>query len=165
MFKNWFHKKQPSKQVRLFAPLTGKTISLDEVPDPVFSQQLAGDGLAIIPDRGEVLSPFDGTVVHLFDTLHAIGLKNEEDVQVLIHIGIDTVRLRGEGFQSFTRVGEVVKKGDPLLQFDLEVIQQAGYSLISPVVITNRERIREQQLFVHQEVQAGKDEIMSVTLN
>lgn len=125
------------KQLELYSPLTGKRISLDQVPDQVFSAKIMGDGFAIEPSDGEVVAPIDGEVVHLFPTKHAIGLKTKEGLEVLIHVGIDTVELNGEGFESFVGVGQKVKKGTLLLKVDLQKIEEKGKPTVTPVVFTN----------------------------
>lgn len=125
------------KQLELFSPLTGKRLPLEQVPDQVFSAKIMGDGFAIHPSDGEVVAPVDGEVVHLFPTKHAIGLKTKEGLEILIHIGIDTVELNGEGFEALVEAGQKVKKGTPLLNVDLQKIESSGKSTITPVVFTN----------------------------
>ncbi|MCH5586447.1 PTS glucose transporter subunit IIA [Shimazuella sp. AN120528] len=107
-FSKWFS----SKKLTIAAPITGNLVTLDQVPDPVFSQKMTGDGVAIEPSEGKVIAPFDGRVIHLFETNHAIVLENTNQVQVLIHIGLDTVNLEGEGFTSYKQIGDEVKKGE-----------------------------------------------------
>lgn len=119
------------------SPLAGKLVSLEEVSDPTFSNHLMGDGCAIIPNNGEVYSPFDGEVVALFPTGHAIGLKNEDGIELLIHIGIDTVNNGGESFNPLVSIGDKVKVGQPIIDFDFEQLSTEGYDLITAIVITN----------------------------
>ncbi len=111
-------------------------ISLDQVPDKVFSQKIMGDGFAINPTAGIVISPIDGVVASLFPTNHAIGIKNGDGDEVLIHFGIDTVKLKGDGFASFVKKGEQVVQGQLLLKIDLEKISGRVPSLITPIIFT-----------------------------
>jgi beta-glucoside PTS system EIICBA component len=121
----------------LASPIAGEIRSLAEVSDPTFAQEIMGKGTAIIPSAGEVVSPFHGEVVTVFATKHAIGLKSSNGAEVLIHVGIDTVKLNGEHFTAHIEAGAKVHKGQKLLSFDKEAIQAAGYDLITPVIITN----------------------------
>ena len=120
------------------APMSGKLISLTEVPDAVFAQKIMGDGFAIEPADGEIVSPVNGTVTSFMpDTRHAVGITSDDGLEVLVHIGIDTVKLGGEGFAAFVEQDAVVKQGQLLLRVDLELIRSKVPSLISPVVFTN----------------------------
>ncbi|RAL22606.1 PTS glucose transporter subunit IIA [Thermoflavimicrobium daqui] len=144
------------------APVTGKAVSLDEVEDLVFSQRIAGDGLAIIPTNGKVVAPIDGVVSHLFDTSHAVSIQHPSGLRVLIHVGIDTVKLYGEGFTALVGIDQQVKKGDELIQFDLDLIQQAGCSIATPVVITNMDLALKQKAMIQRNVVAGVDPVLEV---
>lgn len=126
-----------STKQTLYAPMAGEVLPLAAVPDETFSSKLLGEGFAILPSQGEVYAPFDGEIITFFPTKHAIALRNEAGVEVLIHVGIDTVELKGEGFEQLVSVGDVVKRGQPLLRMDTDFIASKGYSLISPVVVTN----------------------------
>ncbi|MDV5977191.1 UNVERIFIED_CONTAM: PTS beta-glucoside transporter subunit IIBCA [Streptococcus canis] len=126
-----------STKQTLYAPMTGEMLPLAEVPDETFSSKLLGEGFAILPSQGEVYAPFDGEIITFFPTKHAIALRNEAGVEVLIHVGIDTVELKGEGFEQLVSVGDVVKRGQALLRMDTDFIASKGYSLISPMVVTN----------------------------
>lgn len=121
----------------IYAPLKGRTVPLDEVPDQVFSDKLMGDGLAIYPDNGEVVAPFDGTVELVFPTKHAIGLKSESGVEVLIHFGLETVGLQGEGFTVHVDSGDTIVKGQSLMTVDLDYIKTHAKSDITPIIVTN----------------------------
>ena len=126
-----------STKQTLYAPMTGEMLPLAAVPDETFSSKLLGEGFAILPSQGEVYAPFDGEIITFFPTKHAIVLRNEAGVEVLIHVGIDTVELKGQGFEQLVSVGDVVKRGQALLRMDTDFIASKGYSLISPVVVTN----------------------------
>ncbi|OIS37259.1 PTS system glucose-specific transporter subunit IICBA [Staphylococcus cohnii] len=121
----------------IYAPLKGRTVPLNEVPDQVFSDKLMGDGLAIYPDNGEVVAPFDGTVELVFPTKHAIGLKSESGVEVLIHFGLETVGLQGEGFTVHVDSGDTIVKGQSLMTVDLDYIKTHAKSDITPIIVTN----------------------------
>lgn len=125
------------------APVEGKIIPLKEVKDAAFSGELMGKGCAIIPEKGVVTAPFDGEVAALFPTNHAIGLKRTDGLEMLIHIGLDTVELEGKYFESKVSSGDKVKKGDILIEFDIENIKKAGYDVTTPVIITNSEHYKE----------------------
>ncbi len=121
------------------SPLRGWATTLDSVPDPVFAQRMMGDGVAIEPLGDTIVAPFDGEVVTLHDAGHAISLRSAEGAEVLIHIGLDTVMLKGEGFTPLVAIGQTVARGDPLIRFDLDAVALAAPSLITPVIITNAE--------------------------
>lgn len=128
-----------SKEVGLpvLAPIKGEIISLESVNDEVFSSGAMGKGVAIIPNEGVVYAPFDGEVVTVYQSMHAIGLRSDTGVEILIHIGLDTVQLNGQHFESFVSSGQNIKAGDRLIAFDLKEIEQAGYDIITPVIVTN----------------------------
>ena len=116
---------------------------LSTIEDEVFSSGMLGKGVAIEPDNGDVVSPVTGVVTTVFPTKHAIGLTSDDGVEILIHIGMDTVGLNGEAFESFVKQNDRVKKGDLLVRADLSKIKAAGFSIITPVVITNSDTYRE----------------------
>ncbi|RKD34182.1 PTS sugar transporter subunit IIA [Thermohalobacter berrensis] len=132
-----FLKRKKSKTVELKAPITGKVVELSEVPDEVFSQKLAGDGVAIKPENNVVHAPVDGEITQIFPTKHAVGITSKQGVEILIHIGIDTVNMQGEGFTAFVEKGDKVKAGDKLIEFDTAKIEEKAKSTITPVIVTN----------------------------
>ncbi len=142
MFKKLFGNNRTEEQ--LVAPLSGKVVSLDEVDDPVFKQRMMGDGVAIQPSEGIVVSPVDGEVVQLFPTNHAVGVKTKSGVEVLIHIGLETVSMEGEGFEGHVKTGDKVKAGQTLVTFDKSLVAQKAKSTITPVIITNFDETIEQ---------------------
>ncbi|WP_024294000.1 beta-glucoside-specific PTS transporter subunit IIABC [Lacrimispora indolis] len=125
------------RKITLASPLKGKVMQLDQIEDAAFSSGALGRGVAVLPEEGVLYAPADGTVTALFPTGHAIGMVSEEGAEVLIHVGMDTVRLEGKGFTVLTAVGDHVKKGQELLRFDVEAIREAGYSLVTPVLVSN----------------------------
>lgn len=137
MLKKLFGFNQKKVEEDFFAPLSGKIISLEEVPDPVFSQKMMGDGLAIIPSEGIVVSPVNGKIEHIFPTKHAIGIISETGAEILIHVGLETVAMNGEGFELFVNVGDRITVGTKLLAFDINLITEKSKSTITPFVITN----------------------------
>ena len=138
------------------SPVSGKVIELANVNDPVFSSGAMGKGIAIEPTDNRVYAPFNGTVEFVADTKHAIGLLSEDGVEVLIHVGMDTVKMQGRGFDVKTSVNSKIKSGDLLLEFDRNAIEKEGYSLITPVVITNGDNYEEKELCINEEVENGK---------
>lgn len=126
-----------SRSVTIVAPCDGEVIPLSEVPDQVFSGGMMGDGVGFIPRQSEIVAPFHGKVKALFPTKHAIGIESTDGVELLIHIGIDTVKLNGEGFESFVKVGDEVAEGQLLMKVDLEYLQQHAPSIVTPMIVTN----------------------------
>jgi glucose PTS system EIICBA or EIICB component len=122
---------------RFVSPIKGKILPITEVPDQVFAGKMMGDGFAILPEEGMVVAPADGEIVNLFPTKHAIGLETTSGREVLIHFGIDTVNLKGEGFESLVSQGDKVTKGQPLLKVDLDYVKEHAASIITPIVFTN----------------------------
>ncbi len=134
MFKKLFNKKEKLIWV---APLTGIVRVITDAPDLVFSQKMMGDGICIQPTDGRVYSPVKGEIVSIFPTKHAIGIRSDKGYDILIHFGIDTVKLNGEGFKLHTNVGDMVEAGDILLDVDIDEIKDKVPSLVTAVVITN----------------------------
>lgn len=128
---------QTNKKIQLTAPMEGELHRIEDVEDDAFSHEILGKGIAILPTKGEVVAPFDGKVLTAFPTKHAIGLVDENGIELLIHIGIDTVKLEGKYFELYVNSGDTVKKGDVLVKFDIEKIVAEGCSIMSPIVITN----------------------------
>lgn len=128
-------------KVEIEAPVRGKVISLTEVKDNTFATGILGEGFAIVPSEGKVYAPFDGVCENLFDTLHAIGITSDNGIEMLIHVGLETVALKGEPFKAHIGNGEHFKKGALLLEFDIDAIQKAGCEIQTPVIITNAEEL------------------------
>ena len=138
-----FFRKTPDKQElpvnseAIFSPVTGVVIPLEKVSDPTFAQKILGDGLAIYPEEGKIYSPVDGEVTTLTDTLHAVCLTSKQGAELLIHVGRDTVTLNGRPFTCHVKEGDKIRKGQLLLEFDLEAIDGAGLDLTTPVIVAN----------------------------
>lgn len=148
--------------ISVWAPVSGKIIPLDKVPDAVFSQKIIGDGTAIIPSCGNITSPFNGEVIAVFPTGHAIGIRSAEGIECLIHVGIDTVTLNGSGFKLKVSQGQKVQQGTLLVEADLPYIEQSGKSTITPIIITNPQQWKIVQLNEDGEVYAAKDKLFIV---
>src|SRR5699024_1205666 len=121
----------------IYSPIKGEIIDISEVPDKVFSEKMMGDGIAIIPETGEVVAPFDGKLKMTFTTKHAIGLESTESVELLIHFGLETVKLEGEGFEILAEAETDIIKGQPLVKVDLDYIKEHADSTVTPIVVTN----------------------------
>lgn len=141
----------------IFAPIKGEAVPLNTVNDPTFAEAVLGQGIAIVPQEGKVYAPFDGVVDTVFETGHALGLSGENGVEVLIHVGIDTVNLQGKYFQPKISSHDKIKKGQLLLEFDKEAIQKEGYEIVTPVIITNSEKYGQIQSLVSGQVEVGRE--------
>lgn len=128
---------------KVYAPVAGEMISLESVSDKVFADKIMGDGVAIIPSDNKIYAPFDGVVTTIFPTKHAIGLKSNTGVELLIHIGLNTVELDGKPFTEYVKVNQKVRKGDLLLEVDLDAINKAGLETVTPIVVTNSKEFVE----------------------
>ena len=137
MFNLFGKKKKSANVVAVYAPADGKVMPITEVKDDVFSTKMLGDGLAVKADNGEIFAPVAGEITTVFPTKHAIGITTEQGLEILIHLGLDTVELKGEPFETLIKVGDKVKAGDPIVKMDLAKIQAAGYDDTVIVVYTN----------------------------
>lgn len=137
MFKMFGKKKEVEADNQLYAPVNGKLIDITEVGDPVFSGKMMGEGFGVIPDDGHLLSPVAGQVTMVADTKHAVGLKMANGLEILIHLGIDTVELKGIPFSLTVKTGDILKGGDPLGTMDINEIKEAGKGSTVIVVVTN----------------------------
>lgn len=146
----------PVSEYDVLSPMDGSVLSLEQVPDTTFASGLLGQGTAIIPTDNKVYAPFAGVVSSLFQTKHAIGLLSESGTELLIHVGIDTVKLDGKPFTAHVQPGDKIAPGDLLLEFDRQAILDAGYDLTTPIIITNSENYGEIITEAGSEVEAGK---------
>lgn len=152
------------KAVVVSSPLTGRALAMASVPDPVFASGAMGKGVAVDPTVGKVFAPFDGKVVTVLPSKHAVGLISSDGVELLIHVGIDTVQLKGEHYTSHVTAKQQVKKGDLLLEFDIAAIKAAGYSTVTPVIVTNSKKYSDVLPAPVTKVSAGEDILAAVTL-
>lgn len=129
--------KQPSTGEAIYRPVPGRLLRLDDVPDPVFAGRSLGDGFAVIPQEGDFRAPADGVLVLLADTLHAYAVRTAAGAEILVHIGLDTVTLRGAGFCAHTRQGSPVLRGEPVISCDLADVSSKVPSMITPVILLN----------------------------
>lgn len=136
-------KKKETKTLLISAPMAGEVTALENVPDPVFSGKMVGEGFAVKPTDGSVFAPVSGEIVQLFPTKHAFGIKTTEGLEVLVHVGIDTVQLKGEGFVAHVSTGDQVTVGQLVLSVDLEVVEAAGKSTVTPVIVTNMTEVEQ----------------------
>lgn len=140
----------------LYSPVQGKIVPLSKVPDEVFSQRMLGDGIAIEPSEGKLYAPCDGTVESVFDTGHAVNLKGEKGCEILLHIGLDTVKLNGKYFTSHVSNGQYVKRGELLISFDIDGIKNEGYKTVTPVIICNSDAYAKLKILAEGKVAHGQ---------
>ncbi len=126
-----------TKPMTVYAPVQGKVIPRSEIPDPTFAEGVLGDGVGIDPTEGLVVAPFDGVISSVVDSKHAVGITSGDGIEVLIHVGVDTVKMNGKGFHTLVSEGDTVKAGDDLIRFDIDEIKKAGFSPITAVLVTN----------------------------
>ncbi|WP_379136353.1 PTS glucose transporter subunit IIA [Paenibacillus sp. sgz500958] len=165
MFSKWKSKKEEQRTehtIEIPAPVSGQAVPLTEVPDETFAGGHMGKGIAIEPIEGKLVAPFDGQVAHVVKTNHAVILEHPSGLQLLLHIGIDTVSLKGNGFTSHIANGDIVKAGQTLIEFDLEVIRNAGLRTITPVIVTSTEESAPNVDCHYGQVSAGKESILTV---
>lgn len=144
------------------SPLEGEIMPISEVPDQVFSEKMMGDGFAIKPENGRIVAPVNGKVLNIFPTKHAIGLQAENGMEILIHIGIDTVNLKGEGFEAMIEEGDEIKQGQTLMQIDIDYISKHAPSLITPIVFTNLKEGQQVKVKVSGQVHHNDSDIIEV---
>ena len=152
-FKKLFGKKMDN----VYAPMAGKAVPVTEVPDPTFAEGMLGNGIAIEPSEGKVYAPCDATVDMMFTTGHAVSLLTDAGAEVLVHIGIDTIRLGGKYFTPRVQNGQRVKKGDVLIEFDIDGIKAEGYPVTTPMVVCNTEAFERGESLAVGKVRAGED--------
>lgn len=132
---------------RIFSPQNGIMVAIEEVPDESFAQKMIGDGLAVIPSDNNIYAPIDGIVEMIAENKHAYALRADDGIGVLVHAGIDTVELEGEGFQVFVKQGQSVRMGDLLAKVNLDLITTKGYKTHTVVVITNMDKVKKLRCF------------------
>lgn len=156
-------KEEDSNQTtKIYSPVIGKLQNIDTVPDDTFANEIIGQGVAIVPSEGKIFAPFDGKIAMTFRTKHALAFTSKSGIEVLVHVGIDTVELEGKGFNLLKNKDDVVKRGELVLEFDPELISKEGYSTITPVVITNYKKFKKIDKNLKQEQVASDNVIMEV---
>jgi sugar PTS system EIIA component len=148
-------------RIHVLAPLDGTVLNLEEVPDQVFAQKMVGDGLAIKPSGSLAVAPVAGTLLKLFPGGHAFGIATPSGAELIVHIGLDTIELKGQGFSNIAKEGQYVETGTPIVSFDLPTIEQQGKVVISPVVSSGSGRIVERASGT---VRAGQDVLFTIEL-
>ncbi len=154
---NFLNKK---KMGYIISPQTGRIISIRGIPDEVFSEKILGDGAAVIPSEDDIVSPVNGEIVQVADTGHAFCIRSDDGVEILIHVGVDTIGLKGRGFKSFVSAGQKVKAGDLIGRADIKLIEQSGYPTHTAILITNMHDIEDINL-MEGSAEAGKTNIIS----
>ena len=144
----------PVEKATLYAPANGRIVPVTEVADPVFSQKMMGDGYAVIPTDGDIYSPVEGKVLSVFPTKHAIGIQMASGIEILIHMGLDTVELNGKPFETFVNEGDTLTADTLVAKCDLASLAEAGKDNAMVVVITNMDKVKEFVLDEHADVQA-----------
>ncbi|WP_419535168.1 PTS glucose transporter subunit IIA [Endozoicomonas sp.] len=145
----------------LKAPLTGKIVPIEDVPDPVFADKVVGDGLAIDPTGNVMVAPCDGVIGKIFETNHAFSMETPSGVELFVHFGIDTVELKGEGFKRIAKEGQQIKAGDPVVEVDLTLLKEKARSIVTPIVISNMDDVSHLEKSSGN-VQAGTDTLLTV---
>lgn len=144
----------------VYAPVDGKIVTLESVNDDVFSSKMVGDGVAIMPVTGHFTAPIDGVVSKIFSTNHAYSIKNDKDLEIMVHIGLETVSLEGKGFTRVANEGDVVKAGDVIIETDLNYIQAHAKDIITPIIVTDASDAKE--INKNFSVVKSQDKIMEV---
>lgn len=155
-------KEAAAKEVSIYAPLSGEIVNIEDVPDVVFSEKIVGDGVAIRPNGDTIVAPVNGTIGKIFETNHAFSIESDDGVELFVHFGIDTVELKGEGFVRVAEEGQVVKAGDPVIKFDLALLEAKAKSVLTPVVISNMDEISN-LVKKSGEVVAGQSVVLTLT--
>ncbi|AVQ23437.1 PTS glucose transporter subunit IIA [Fusobacterium nucleatum subsp. nucleatum ATCC 23726] len=156
-------KKKEKTIVTIYSPINGKVIELKEVPDEAFAQKMVGDGCAIEPDKGIICSPIDGQLMNIFPTNHAIIFETIDGLEMIVHFGIDTVKLDGKGFQKLREPGPI-KIGDEIVKYNLDEIKDGVPSTRSPIIINNMEKVEKIEILSLGKVVKISEPIMKVTL-
>ena len=154
--------KMSKAEIRILSPLTGNAVPLDQVPDPVFSEKILGDGVAVIPTNGKVVSPVDGEIISIADSSHAFGFLSVDGIEMLVHVGLETVALKGACFKVHVNVGDKVKAGDLVAEVDLNYLKEKNINPITPVLVTDKPEEMDLKC-MEGSVKAGKDTVMQVT--
>ncbi|MEG1004262.1 PTS sugar transporter subunit IIA [Clostridium sp.] len=158
------NKNEKNEALNFVAPVSGKAIDLSEVPDPVFAQKMAGDGLAIDATGDVIVAPCDGDLTLVFKTKHAFAMTLDNGIEMLVHIGIETVSLNGEGFEQLVEAGTKVKAGTPIIKIDREFIKSKNLSLVTPILITNPDVVKSMEAKTGMDVVAGETVVLEYSI-
>ncbi|MDD3746794.1 MAG: PTS glucose transporter subunit IIA [Anaerostipes sp.] len=156
--------KKSKEQNELYAPINGKLIGMEDVADPVFSQKMLGDGFAVVSNGDTICAPADARISMIFPSKHVVGLTFTDGMEIIIHIGINTVNEEGKGFEAFCKQGQKVKRGDPLIRIDRVYLEDKGYDLSIIVVFTNKNTYKEVVFENVKEVIAGESIVATYTV-
>lgn len=154
--------KKKNETLSIGSPVKGRTVELSQVPDPTFGEEILGKGIAVIPEDGKIYAPVDGEISMMFDTGHAVSIVSDDGCEILVHVGLDTVTMKGDGFTRHGKNGDHVSKGQLLLEVDLEKVKAAGFETITPVVICNTDNYETVSGLSGKQVEPG-DEIIVIT--
>ncbi|MCR2045204.1 PTS sugar transporter subunit IIA [Anaerosalibacter massiliensis] len=154
-----FFKK--NKIIEIISPATGRIIPIEEVEDETFAKKRTGDGIAVELTDGKIIAPFDGEIISMYNANHCLVIRSEDGIELLIHIGIDTIKLKGEGFKKYVELNDKVNKGDTILEADIDLLKSKNKSVVTPIIITNRRRIDSIEK-MKGNVEKGKDKIMNI---
>ena len=158
------NKTEKKDTLNFVAPVDGKTMDLSEVPDPVFAQKMAGDGLAIDATGDVIVAPCDGDLTLVFKTKHAFAMTLDNGIELLVHIGIETVSLNGEGFEQLAEAGTKVKAGTPIIKIDREFIKSKNLPLVTPILITNPDVVKSMDAKTGLDAKAGETVVLEYSL-
>lgn len=152
--------KKKANNEELAAVADGKCIPMEQVNDPAFSCKALGEGVAIVPENNVIVAPCDGKLSLVADTRHAFGMSKEDGLEILVHVGIDTVTLNGEGFKAFEKAGADVKKGQPIIEFDAEVMKEKGIDMTTMLILLNHDEFNIKALHHGTQVKKGVDVVV-----
>ena len=149
--------KGKSKEIIIGSPVKGKAVPISQVNDPTFAEEILGKGVAIMPKDGKICAPASGEIGMVFDTLHAFSMTTKEGAEILVHVGLETVSLKGKGFTAHVKAGDKVERGDLILTADFEVIKGEGLDTIIPVIVCNTDEYEDVESLAGKDVNAGDD--------
>lgn len=155
--------KGKSKEIIIGSPVKGRAVSISQVNDPTFAEEILGKGVAIMPEDGKICAPAAGEIGMVFDTMHAFSMTTKGGAEILVHVGLETVGLKGKGFTAHAKAGDKVEKGDLILTADFDVIREAGLDTIIPVVVCNTDDYKEVESLAEKDVNAG-DDVLRISL-
>ncbi len=135
--------QKDSGYIDIIAPISGEIVNIEDVPDVVFAEKIVGDGIAIKPAGNKMVAPVDGVIGKIFETNHAFSIESDTGIELFVHFGIDTVELKGEGFKRIAEEGQKVKVGDTVIEFDLPILEEKARSVLTPVIISNPDEMKE----------------------